>query len=122
MENQRSVNGPRRRLVSAQLTARKDPDLLEWAHVLAREGRLSDAVRDGLRLLRVLEQTPGAPELFRRGLIAEALQQGPMRPAPKPDDPVTYLERREVRIRQPPDVPLSSDDVEANLDALLGSV
>jgi len=110
----------RRYLVSAQLRPQIDDDLRPWVEQLAADGRLSDAVRDGLRLLHALESTPGGSSLVKRGLVAQALDVGVLQVVPIPPT------QAQTPIKPtfgdtPGHIPhsQSEDSTEQNLDALL---
>lgn len=69
-----------RRVISCQLSPVEDADLLPWVEELLATGQLSRAIRQGLRLLLYVEQTPGARAVWQRGLIMQALEEGLLGP------------------------------------------
>jgi len=89
-----------------------------------KSGGLSDAVREGLRVLKILSDASAeADQLWRRGLLAKALQTGvyqvsslsrglpPLRTASAVSPPAPSA---------PPKASLS-DPLDSNLDSLLGA-
>ena len=116
-----------RRLVSAQLRPKWDDDLVPWVQELIDEGRLSDAVREGLRILRWLEGFPKAKELVRRGLVTDALGSGLLHlaGASVPGNGIAtgngYIEPPSPATKPWAASSAAGPDPEMNIDALLDS-
>lgn len=66
----------RRYLAGAHLHPVTDSDIYTWAQDLAKTGRLTQAVKDGLRLVRYLCNLPQGEYLQRRGILVESIRAG----------------------------------------------
>lgn len=118
------MNG-RRYLAGAHLLPDSDADIYTWAQQLARDGRLSQAVKDGLRLIQYLCTLPEAGDLQRRGILVEAVKAGllPIPPATSPHHSPDSQPRQPAALGHSPRPPgpLREEDVVGQaLDRMLG--